>query len=382
MSKNVYSASIYFIVFSWFAMHFGGGFASGRQVVEFYVMWGWTALFMPLLSIAIIGLASYFIFKRAVEKRLFDYRSWANDFYKNNFLATIFDVIIILLLLIVCAVVVATGGQVLYDLLRIPVFLGALLLSAAIWVVTILGAETVRKVSSYIALFLALTLVIIFGTHFLTNYQAIGVHVVERSMGGTYFDALWNMILYFGLQMITASVIIALLEPIKTIEEVKKVAVLGVIINAFVITVVSWGMLVDYPDIIPQPVPTLFVTESGIGGDYGFALVSLIILFGAFTTGVVSVYGNSRRFVEWWAKRTASEPNRPKFIVISFIWIVLMYFIALFGIVDLVAIGYRYLAFINVFYIGLPVIVVGVYQSIKKDKEKKNSSKLCQDERV
>ena len=370
MTRGVYSASIYFIVFSWFAMHFGGGFASGRQVVEFFVMWGWTALFMPFLSIAIIGIASYFIFKRAVEKRLFDYRSWANDFYKNNFLATVFDVIIILLLLIVCAVVVATGGQVLYDLLRIPVYLGALILSAGIWVVTILGAETVRKVSSYIALFLALTLVVVFGTHFITNYQAIGLHVVERSMGGTYLDAVWNMILYFGLQMITASVIISLMEPLKTIEEVKKVTILGVIINASIITVVSWGVLVDYPDIVTKPIPTLYVTETGIGGDYAFILVSLIILFGAFTTGVVSVYGNTRRFVEWWAVRTATDPDRPKFIIISLIWIVLMYFTALFGIVDLVAVGYRYLALVNVFYIGLPVIAVGLYQGLKKVKEK------------
>lgn len=39
-----------------FGFHVGGGFASGNQTVAFYVQYGWTAIFFPLIAVLIMNL--------------------------------------------------------------------------------------------------------------------------------------------------------------------------------------------------------------------------------------------------------------------------------------------------------------------------------------
>ena len=42
------------VAFIWFSLQFGGGFASGRQLVEFFLQYGLIGLITPFISQAII----------------------------------------------------------------------------------------------------------------------------------------------------------------------------------------------------------------------------------------------------------------------------------------------------------------------------------------
>ena len=48
------------LAFVWFTTHFGGGFASGRQLVEFYTRFGWYAACLPIIAMAICAITFYY----------------------------------------------------------------------------------------------------------------------------------------------------------------------------------------------------------------------------------------------------------------------------------------------------------------------------------
>jgi len=41
----------------WFGTHCGGGFATGNQEVNFYVKYGWYAVFLPIIAMILLGWA-------------------------------------------------------------------------------------------------------------------------------------------------------------------------------------------------------------------------------------------------------------------------------------------------------------------------------------
>ena len=69
------------VLFVWFATHFGGGFASGRQLVDFYVKYGWYAVFTPILSVGLIALVLWCAWQFAVRHGVYDYHSWSVQYF-------------------------------------------------------------------------------------------------------------------------------------------------------------------------------------------------------------------------------------------------------------------------------------------------------------
>lgn len=47
----------------WFGTHVGAGFATGNQVLSYFVNYGWTAVIFPLLSMGILAYVIYVIMK-------------------------------------------------------------------------------------------------------------------------------------------------------------------------------------------------------------------------------------------------------------------------------------------------------------------------------
>lgn len=45
----------------WFGTHVGAGFATGNQVLSYFVNYGWTAVIFPLISMGILAYVIYVI---------------------------------------------------------------------------------------------------------------------------------------------------------------------------------------------------------------------------------------------------------------------------------------------------------------------------------
>ena len=130
MNKKSGMPAFFALAFVWFTTHFGGGFASGAQVIQYFVKFGWFAVFMPIISQAVIGVVLYFAWKFAIENNKFDYRDWTDEFYKpiQGIMSNVYEVIYNLVLVTATAVAFATGGATIEGVFGTPYILNTLLM--------------------------------------------------------------------------------------------------------------------------------------------------------------------------------------------------------------------------------------------------------------
>ena len=142
------------VAFVWFTTQFGGGFASGRQIIDYFVSYGWYAIFTPILVQLIQAFILYYVFKLSFEKQLFDYRQFTDELYgkTRTFMSPIYEFGYNFALCLATAVAFATGGSTLTHLTGIPYLASTLIIAVAMFLLTIFGANLVRKAATVVSI--------------------------------------------------------------------------------------------------------------------------------------------------------------------------------------------------------------------------------------
>jgi len=360
------------VAFVWFTTHFGGGFASGAQVVQYYTKFGWYGVFTPILSQGIQAVIFYYAWKYALEHKLFDYRSWAVSFYRpvEKVMANVFEIIFNLILLTATAVAFATGGATLSTVFGTNYLLNTLIIAGAIFVLTIFGASVVRKAASYIAIFLILGIFIVYIPNVIARWSIITENIAGLRSGAlpsdaSLWDAVWRSIVYAGFQSCCLGAYLAHSHVLKDVKTAKKAASWGFIINAGILMIATLGVMSFYQDgILTESVPSLFIVMNGVGSSWMVPLISILILIGAVSTGVNLIFGNTQRIVTWWGRNESPEKSKEmetkRSVVASIIYVVITWSIAQFGLLPLIAKGYGTLGYIAIFVIIIPLLIKGI----------------------
>lgn len=370
------------LAFVWFTTHFGGGFASGAQVIQYFVRFGWFAVFMPVISQLIIAIVLYFAWKFALEKKLFDYRDWANEFYKpiQGIMSNVFEITYNLVLVTATAVAFATGGATIEGVLGTPYLLNTLVIAMALFLLTIFGAELVRKSAAIIAILIISGVVIIYLPNVINSFGQITSNVASLRSGAVQnneniFSAFWYTLLYAGFQTSCIGAYIVHSNILKDKKDAKKAAFWGFILNSTILMLSTLGILAFYNDgVLAESVPALFVVRNGIGSSWMVPLISVLIIFGAVSTGVNLIYGISKRIVNHLGRNESQivfkRKERMRNIGASALYIAITWSIAQFGLIPLIARGYGTLGYISIVIIIIPIIVKGIIGLKPKQKLK------------
>ena len=67
-------AAAFTVASVWFGTHVGGGFATGNQVIGYFVQYGWTAVLWPLLSMGLLAYIMYVVARFARLRGLTNYK--------------------------------------------------------------------------------------------------------------------------------------------------------------------------------------------------------------------------------------------------------------------------------------------------------------------
>lgn len=207
MNNKKMMPAYFAVAFVWFTTHFGGGFASGRQVVEFYVGYGWYASFLPIVSQALNAVIFYYAWKFALDKKKFDYKSWTLEFYKpvEKIMSPVFEIIFQVILVTATAVAFATGGATIAKAFGTSYILNTIVIAAAMLFLTIFGANLVRKAATFIAIAIILGVVIVYVPNIIAGWGKITSNIAGLQSGAipnqaTFGEALWKTIIYAGFQ--------------------------------------------------------------------------------------------------------------------------------------------------------------------------------------
>ena len=212
------------VAFVWFTTHFGGGFASGRQLVDFFVGYGWYAAFTPVLAILIVGCVLYYAWEFSFIHKAYDYREWMDRFFHpySIFFSNAFEIMYLMILLIASAVAIATGGTVMQQLMGTGYVTNTVIVAVCIFFLTIFGAEVVRRAATAMALLIIIGILIIYVANLFVNLpQLIGVLKSAPAPKG-FGEAFWAMSKYVGFQACAMGAYIAVADALMSHEDVKK----------------------------------------------------------------------------------------------------------------------------------------------------------------
>lgn len=356
----------------WFTTHFGGGFASGRQLVDFYVQYGVYALIMPLVSVGIITAVLYVSWDFSREKGIFDYRSWSNEYFKpyQAVFSNIIEFSYLTILLMATAVAFATGGTVVEETLGTPYLANTVFIAVLIFFLTIFGADTVRKASSIMAALIIGGMLTIYISNMVVNFGSFAAVVKEapRPNGG-FLPALWQAVKYGGLQCSLIGAYIAVADGFHSRSDVRKAALYGFAMNGGVLALASCGVLAHYPQIMSEKAPILYITRNGGGGEIGVMIVSAIIFLAVISTGVGLIYGGTRRVTTWWCKRSGATPSPKIDAVSSFIYVLGSWIIGRFGLIALIGKGYAWIGVLSTPLVVVPILLFAAKHRSKTKTE-------------
>lgn len=371
------------VAFVWFTTHFGGGFASGAQVVQYFVSYGWYAAFLPIVSQAVLAFAFYYAWKFALDKKKYDYQSWTLEFYKpiQKVMSPVFEIVFQLLLITATAIAFATGGATITAVFGTSYIINTIFIAVGMLLLTIFGAKLVRNAASVMAIAIIIGMLIVYVPNVIASWGDITSNIAGLKSGAivnnaSFGSALWKTLMYAGFQAAALGAYLAHSNALKDVNEAKKAAIWGFVLNASILLISTLGIMGFYQDgILKETVPALFVVMHGVGSSWMTPLISLLVILGSISTGVNLIYGITSRIVNFLGKNDTdavrSEKETKRSAVVSLGYVIFTWCVAQFGLIPLIAKGYGTIGYIAIFVIIAPLIIRGIigWKAVDKDQD-------------
>lgn len=350
----------------WFGAHVGGGFATGNQTMNFFVKHGWHSIWLPLLSVIIIGLVYRESLMVARNHGTYNYRSWALKMYEpyEKVFAVLFEIGFLMIVLL------GTGGSIagsaaLMQSFGLNYLLGVLITGVIFFILTIYGSNLIRKASTLITVLILVFLTIMTVVGISSNFSNLSSLVSQNYAPSSFGVSIYNALRYAGYQAFVIAIVLSASDILKTDKDINKSVGIGILMNGSMIVLSCLMLLAWTPGVLGKDLPILYICQQM---DSKLLLYAYsITLFLAFvSTGIGCVFGAVARF-EIILKKPVDIVKRRS--LISLISMVLSMAISLFGLTKIVSIGYGYVGIIGIFTVIIPCIFGGRIKNAKFKKQ-------------
>ncbi|NLK94487.1 MAG: hypothetical protein GX275_04735 [Clostridiales bacterium] len=370
------------IAFVGFTTQFGGGFASGAQIYQYFINYGIWGIVMPIVAQFLLSLFYWYGMKYAFRYKKYDYRSFSNSFYGKTkvIFSNLYEIEYFIMVCMAPAVAFATGGATLSALLNIPYIICTIIIGIFILLITLWGSDIVRKCSSFLSVIIIVGLFVVLIPNIICQFDVItdsisklynGSMPVGSKESGSFLSALWQGTLY-GIFQITA--IGLMYQHVRRVKDEKEVGISMIymfFINTIVMLLTVLGLLAVAfnSELSSYSVPMLLLVKSGVGSKVLTPIISILIILGSISTGVNMIAGIVERIVNQIQNRkkeTNSKKQRIYFVVVSLLFTLLTFGIAQFGLIPLVKVGYSYIGYATIVVIIIPFVIHYIVNLFKK----------------
>lgn len=362
------------IAFVAFTTQFGGGFASGAQLYQYFGNYGIFGVFMPILSQLLLTLFFYYGLRYAFRNKTYDYRTFSDHFYGKfrPVFSNLYEIVYLMLIFLAPAVAFATGGSTLNTLTGMPYWLCTLIIGAFIFLIAMFGTDIVRKCASTLSVLIIIGLLVVLVPNIIVQWDSIteafatmasGAVPVGSKESGSFGSALWSGIVYALFQLASIGLMYQHVKPLKEEKQVNRSMIYMFIVNTATIMLSIVGMMAIafHEGLADASVPMLLLVQNGVGSRVLTPIISILIILGAVSTAVNMIAGIVTRTVNQLEKKedekTASSKRMVRNTVASLFFTVLAFGIAQFGLIPLVSVGYSYLGYATLIAVAIPFII-------------------------
>ena len=337
----------------------GGGYGSGRELVEFFLSYGpWSGLLSMLLVSTVIWSAVCAVsFELARMWRTYDYRSFCRGLLGRAW--GFYEICYLVMMILILAVVAATAGSILDEALEVPYWAGVVGMMLVVGFLVFRGSATIEGFLSFWSLILYVT----YGAAFLWCFSKFGKEMVEAFEASTLnLGSLKGGLEYAAYNIgLAPSVLFA----VRHIKERREAVVAGLLtgpIGIFPAVLFYLAAVSQYPAIVEETVPITYLLKQL--GSTGFQILFQIVLLGTLIeTGTGLIHAFNERISRRFSEESASMPSylRP---LVAVGLLTSSALIARFGLTELVAKGYGSVTWGFWLTFVIPVLSVGLWRVI------------------
>ncbi len=335
----------------------GGGYATGRELIEFFFSSGPIGGVLGLLTSGLImGVVLAAAFEFARVHRAYDYRQFCKDLLGRYWV--IYEIAFLLLLMLILSVIASAAGELIHASLGLPVIVGTLALMMLIGLLTYFGAEAIKGVLTAWSLLLYALYAALFGLTFYYMGDSVAQSYQEATIGSTWASA---GLLYSGYNLAVLPAVLFAVKDQKSRQESIGAGVIAGVLVVIPAILFFVSMMSMYPDIENSPVPSVVLINA-----LQIPILSAvfqIVIFGTFVeTGAALLHSVNDRIESSAREFGVTLPKNFRPVIALFLLTLAVVLGTNFGLVELIAKGYNALTLVFILVLIVPLLTIGVWR--------------------
>ncbi|MES2136931.1 MAG: hypothetical protein V4502_07725 [Pseudomonadota bacterium] len=340
------------------AVVIGGGYATGRELAEYFLPSGpWGGLAAMLLSTILFSTicALTFLFARAVGAQ--DYRTFFKRLLGPAWF--VFEAAYLLFIILILAVYGAAAGSIGAAVFGVAEIWGTVALACAIIAIVTFGNKSVERMFAYVS-YLLYAVYLLF---IILAFSKFGPRIGEGfTHGGPAASWLAGGSVYAGYNIIGAVVVLPVVRHLTSSRDAILAGALAGPLAMLPGALFFTAMVAFYPAIAGETLPSDFLLRQ-MQLPLFHLLFQLMIFSALLESGASSVHAINERISRALLGRRGRGLGEGARLLIALALLVGCMFVAQrFGLVALIANGYRALAYILIAVYVLPLITLGVWK--------------------
>lgn len=335
----------------------GGGYATGRELVEFFMPAGPAGGLLGMLVTMLVFsavLAASFELVRLTKS--YHYKSFFQQLLGPGWV--LFEAAYVLLLVVVMAVLGAAAGEIGRNTLGLPPLAGTLALMATIGALLVQGSALVERSTAAIALALYAAYVVLI----VWTLSAFGDRVAASFAQAPVGDGwLRGGVTYAGYNLAAA---VSVFFSVRHAQRRRDALVAGALAGPIAMlpgVLLFTALMAFYPDVGSASVPSSYLLAR-LGAPW-FETAFQLIVFGALvSTGVPLLHAINERVAQALAGRGRALPPAGRPLLALGVMGVSIFAATAVGLVGLIARGYGALTWAFIALLVVPVLTIGVWK--------------------
>ena len=361
----------------WFGTHVGAGFATGNQILNYYVQYGWTAVLFPLISMGVLAYVIYVIMKFARLRGLDNYSDTFRELWQPYpWLSISFEIFYIIIILAAVAAAISGAGLLVDDLFGftgsngVASIQSTIIVAAILIVLCLFGVKLIIAASTVLTVGILLTAGIMIVVGIANRPDAVLAAFTAEPSNPNTLEGFWRgAVIYCGFQCVSIPAMIAAAVTLNQ-KGVKKAGVLGGIMNGGMLALSGLMLLGWKPEIVEAgqtALPNLFICNT-IGWDWLVICYSVLLFCAFISTCVTLIYTMILRIdKKFFVKSDIHEKIRMS--IIGVVMVAICMSLSFIGISDIITYAYGYDGYLALVAIVLPVLIIGNKKNKKFIKE-------------
>lgn len=335
----------------------GGGYATGRELIEFFLPAGpWGGILGMGVSMAIFSVVLAASFELVRLTRSYDYRSFFRVLLGRGWI--LFEIAYVLLLVIVLSVIGAAAGAILHNTFGLPPIAGTLGLMAVIGLLVAYGNELVERSTAFISIALYAAYVALIAASFAAFGDRIAASYAGAGVGEGWF---LGGATYAGYNLAGAVAVFFCIRHAVSRRDAVTAGLLAGPIAMLPGVLLYVALMAHYPEIGGASVPSSQALAA-LGVPWFEVLFQLVVFGALVNTGAPLLHALNERVAAAFAARGRAMPQALRPLLSLGVMALSVFAAAAVGLVGLIARGYGALTWAFIVLLVVPVLTVGIWK--------------------